>query len=285
MTILSVNGKPVGKTTVGVVTAVRSAWRTAGVIEVLISSSLKNEAASEGEVMSISEGGSRYDVSHDESISVCSQSVPPPATITCGDIEIVCTAVRLDSTVSARGWSDRTYDLFDIPQCLNDGILLQTPHKSIPADSQLVVTVHSDAMLYLFHSNALGRDGGFPASLQQHDWIKDDESPSWSGSPVAALGLGLWKKAVRSGEIVSLPATTTPQTTLGLVVMNLSDDISISNLSFNTMSSDHRSFGSRAATPTGEEGTSKPSRRKTRQRSSTLTSIDASLCRDNIDRD
>eukprot|EP01060_Flectonema_neradi_P027805 TRINITY_DN3742_c0_g1_i1.p1 TRINITY_DN3742_c0_g1~~TRINITY_DN3742_c0_g1_i1.p1 ORF type:complete len:983 (+),score=213.16 TRINITY_DN3742_c0_g1_i1:131-3079(+) len=286
MTILSVNGKPVGKTTIGVVTAVRGAWKAAGVMEVLVASSVKGEGVSEGEIMSISEGGSRYDISHDGSISACSQSVQAPATITTAGVEMLCPAVRLDSSSSARGWSDRAYDIFYIPQSLHDGILLQTPHKSIPAGTQLVITVHCDAMLYLFHSNALGRDGGFPASLAQEEWIRDDESPSWSGSPVAALGLSLWKKAVTSGEIVSLPATTTTQTTMGIIVSKMEDDISLNNLSFNTISTDHRSFGSRAATPTGDESSNKPTRpHKTRQRSSTLTSIDASFCREALDRD
>eukprot|EP01064_Diplonema_japonicum_P023241 TRINITY_DN33683_c0_g1_i1.p1 TRINITY_DN33683_c0_g1~~TRINITY_DN33683_c0_g1_i1.p1 ORF type:complete len:989 (+),score=202.71 TRINITY_DN33683_c0_g1_i1:151-3117(+) len=254
MYVLSVNGEPVEKTTIAVVTAVRSAWKQDEpsmevVVRATITKTIRQPEAptdacsvSTG-AMSVSEGSSNWQEVYSLPDDSCNVKLPCVATVTVGGTALIWPAVEIkDCDAESPGWHDRPYELFNFPSFLKNSVLYQPPHKDVPAGSLHSVYLHQECDVYLAHSNALGRDGGFPGVIEKHGWTKEDEAPEWKGSPVAALGMSMWHIKVRKGETVALPTTKTAQSTFCLFLVRtgpLDEDAgSLPNMSFSTFDGD-----------------------------------------------
>ena len=242
MTVLCVNGKVVGKSSVAVVSAVRAAWAIGHPMEVTLregrartahnvpngssrgrARSERSDGYSEGAGSSLGSSATAISCASDTSSEggECEESGAVCTFLVDGEPAPWRTRRLAPGEAQTRGWCDRSYELHGLPSCVLGLLQIRPPHKSLPQGTVVTARFLADATCYMFYSKALGRNGGFPALVAEGaatGWEDAGEAPSWSGSPVSALGLRMIKKDFAEDEVFEFPPTTTAQTTCGFFV-------------------------------------------------------------------
>ena len=173
-----------------------------------------------------------------------------------------------DCEQPVKGWSDRAYELHNAPKDLQYSYVVQTPHKSLKQGTVIAMRFNRDAVVHVLHSQAFGRAGGF-CSLGSGDdgWEEIDATDmGWTGSSAGGMGVRLLQRHVKAGDVHTLPATTTSQTTLCFFIALVDEDGQVivpNNTGLNSSVSSHLSGASRSSTVP-------PPQRRNRVRSSTL---------------
>jgi len=242
MRIAAVNGRAVKATTVDVVTAIRAAWKGAPGLVVQLAMQFGGvDTSSDWERCS---SGNLSEARSDMAASVCSGGSGTGTTPPFGGsspglgflhssepelmspegydqhhlFSVSCATHSLAwvqaGVTAGPAWLDRAYTLCDVPECLSAAMLLRGPYKAVAQGTCYEVHPAAVLDLYVIHTVAFGRNGGYPQCLGDMGWERCDEAPRWSGGAVSRLGMAMWRQRVAPGSTIVLPPTTTPETTV-----------------------------------------------------------------------
>jgi hypothetical protein len=156
--------------------------------------------------------------------------VARPATVDTYAVDVDAGSLVFNQIAMVEGvqcWFDRdAYTYEGIPPALIPGTLLQGNHKAIPSGTTISITSDGQSqglVVHVFYTMESERRGGWDSSLEPAGWISEGDGPNWmyQGNPQP---MDMWKSLLLPGQTVSLPATTTGQTVMGLVVRPATTD-------------------------------------------------------------
>eukprot|EP00756_Hemistasia_phaeocysticola_P029283 Hpha_TRINITY_DN16222_c1_g7::TRINITY_DN16222_c1_g7_i1::g.11267::m.11267 len=238
MRIAAVNGRSLKSTTVDVVTAIRAAWKGPAGLHVHLTVQIGGDTSSDWERCSSANLSAVSEPRSDLAGSVISggsATTPPfgssPGLL--GEQEWLGGPEACDHhplfSVSSFGrplgwvqagvnagpaWLDRAYTLCEVPECLSAAVLLRGPYKAVAQGTRYEIQPAAYIDLYLIHTVAFGRNGGYPQILEDQGWERCDQAPRWAGGAVSRLGMAMWRQRASPGSTIVLPPTTTPETTV-----------------------------------------------------------------------
>jgi hypothetical protein len=128
------------------------------------------------------------------------------------------------SNIGATVWTDQDYRFSSMPADTMGGVLVQIPFKVIPSGTIISLTTNVAVDMYVVHEIG-GRDGGLPISLSALGWQEvGTGSTGWgTDGDWTSSNNQAWKKIVAAGT-TTLPAVTTPETVMSIIVKPASGD-------------------------------------------------------------
>eukprot|EP01061_Rhynchopus_euleeides_P023353 TRINITY_DN38034_c0_g1_i1.p1 TRINITY_DN38034_c0_g1~~TRINITY_DN38034_c0_g1_i1.p1 ORF type:complete len:526 (+),score=182.51 TRINITY_DN38034_c0_g1_i1:2-1579(+) len=239
MTVMCVNGKSVGRQSLAVVTAIRSAWSQEAPMELTVRQ-YNGDACSVGSGVGSTTSSRRSLLDrHNDRRGDCSSrgsevdSNASDVPFNSHDVVQLYHDDELapwrrflitDTDACVRGWQDRPYELEGLHSQLMYSYLIRTPHRGFRNGSVVTANFERDAYFYAFFSNAASRSGGFDQLLKDDNWSEVPSGMSWSGTSAAAAGLCLLRRRVSPGDQVVFPSITSGNAAIGFFVSPLDDD-------------------------------------------------------------